>query len=209
MRQTLWIVSLTVIGTHLFFIGYFYHHLLPQPFKQIPPQKIAIQTIALQPRPQETIRPTTSEKKQEASTFKKTEKPSTTIQKQPPVPKESQAQQAKRKLASVSLPKAQIALDSVATISDDLAHNAKVGYRHQLASYLKLYLELPEVGDVDMELTLNRQGQVVQVTHVTSQSDTNRAYIQRMVPTLIFPPFDDSVGKELQQTFFIHFQNDR
>lgn len=82
------------------------------------------------------------------------------------------------------------------------------GYRDELASRLKLLLKLPEYGLVKLKLTLARSGKVSQVTLLSSESTSNRTYIQKTLPTLTFPAFGDNFAGETSHTFQITLSSD-
>jgi hypothetical protein len=84
----------------------------------------------------------------------------------------------------------------------------EVGYRDELASRLKLQLRLPEYGEVKVKLTLARVGRFVKVFIVSSESKTNRQYIEKTIPTLTFPPFGQHFDNKDEYTFSITLSND-
>jgi colicin import membrane protein len=87
-------------------------------------------------------------------------------------------------------------------------NSEEIGYRDELAGRLKLFLKLPEFGEVKIKLTLERSGKVSKVLIVSFQSDTNKKYIERTVPTLNFPPFSNNFGNLANYTFLISLNND-
>ncbi len=78
---------------------------------------------------------------------------------------------------------------------------AAAAYQEEIAAYLKHLLELPELGEVKMRLTVKRDGKVSQVAIISSTSDKNTHYVETKVPTLSFPPFGDRLKNEAQHTF--------
>lgn len=81
-------------------------------------------------------------------------------------------------------------------------------YRDELAGRLKLLLKLPEYGDVKVNLTLNRSGGVDKVVVVNTESSANRKYIEKILPTLSFPPFGANFDSLTQYTFVITLSNE-
>lgn len=86
--------------------------------------------------------------------------------------------------------------------------NAKeIDYRDGIAYRLKLALKLPEYGAVQIKLTLERSGQMIQVQFTHSESSKNKQYLEKMLPTLVFPPFENNFADLAQYTFLITLNN--
>jgi len=88
------------------------------------------------------------------------------------------------------------------SISDSLISFER-NYQDELISYLEQLLTLPEDGEVKMQLTLSREGQVhaLRITQATSQK--NRTYLETTVPTLQLPSFGSCFKQEKTHTFTI------
>ncbi len=76
-----------------------------------------------------------------------------------------------------------------------------------LAHFLKTALELPEHGEVKLELTINKGGQVLRVHVLQAASEKNRRYLERKLPLLNFPPFNEELKNENIHTFTLTFCN--
>lgn len=81
-------------------------------------------------------------------------------------------------------------------------------YRDELSAQLKLFLRLPELGKVEVRLTLLRSGQVSKVLIVSSESEMNAAYVKSALPNLVFSPFGSNFAKAGQYTFHITLTNE-
>lgn len=81
-------------------------------------------------------------------------------------------------------------------------------YRDELASRLKLMLKLPELGDVQLKLTLDRTGTAVKVTITKSTSNANRSYVEKTLPSLKFPPLGNYFENSSEYTFIIQLSNE-
>lgn len=81
-------------------------------------------------------------------------------------------------------------------------------YRSELASRLKLLLKLPEYGDVNIKLTIDRSGRVANVVVVSAESGANRKYIEKTLPALTFPSFGSNFSNAAQFTFSITLSNE-
>lgn len=100
---------------------------------------------------------------------------------------------------------------TLATVAADEASSLSMGevsYRDELAGRLKLLLKLPEYGSVKLKLTLQRSGKVSKVAIVSAGSAQNRAYVEKLMPTLQFPPFGTQFGQDPEYTFTITLNND-
>jgi hypothetical protein len=81
-------------------------------------------------------------------------------------------------------------------------------YREELISRLKLLLRLPEFGAVKLELTISRQGVVQNIAIVSTESQINRAYVEKTLPEMKFPGFGDHFGTASKTTFSITLENE-
>ncbi len=84
----------------------------------------------------------------------------------------------------------------------------KLSYEAELAIYLKHRMQLPDDGDVRMQLTLSDLGKVIQVAIVSSSSQKNRSHVEEKVPSIKFPPFDERLAGEKKHTFQITLKSD-
>lgn len=100
---------------------------------------------------------------------------------------------------------------STALIADaavETMSSGEIGYRDELASRLQLTLKMPEVGQVKLKLTLNRQGKFVKLSVLAAESQANRKYIEVTLPSLNFPPFGNQFGNVEEYTFSITLNSD-
>lgn len=81
-------------------------------------------------------------------------------------------------------------------------------YYDELASRLKLLLRLPEFGEVKIKLTLARSGKYVKVSIVRAESQSNRKYVEKTLPTLKYPAFGNNFSGKDQYTFVISLSNE-
>jgi colicin import membrane protein len=111
---------------------------------------------------------------------------------------------------SKALPTALAAL-SIDNLSVEAAPSMgieELAYRDELAIRLKLYLKLPEYGEVKLKLKLERSGKVMDVNIVNSSSEKNSAYIRKTLPGLALPPFGNQFKGESSYTFTITLSNE-
>ncbi len=80
-------------------------------------------------------------------------------------------------------------------------------YYDELIRRLKLYLKLPEYSEVKLELTLARSGKVTRVKCVKSKSQKNISYLEKTIPSLVFPPFGNNFPNEKEHLFRIRLVN--
>ncbi|MBU6149797.1 MAG: hypothetical protein KGQ54_06345 [Verrucomicrobia bacterium] len=56
-----------------------------------------------------------------------------------------------------------------------------------LIGYLQGYLQLPDIGEVQIQLTLRKDGKVEGVKVLKAESENNRKYLEKQLPKLSFP----------------------
>jgi colicin import membrane protein len=81
-------------------------------------------------------------------------------------------------------------------------------YTDEVATRLKMGLLLPDYGAVKIKLTLNCMGKVVKVETIQSESNKNKTYAEKMIPTLLFPSFGERFQGASQHTFSFNLQNE-
>jgi hypothetical protein len=80
-------------------------------------------------------------------------------------------------------------------------------YFISLAHALKEELELPELGEVKLELTVSHTGQVLKLRILQALSEKNRRYLELNLPRLRLPPFSEDLKNENAHTFTLTFCN--
>ena len=73
---------------------------------------------------------------------------------------------------------------------------------------LKLYLKLPEMGVVRIKLTVERDGRVSHVAILYTESEKNKAYVEKTIPTLTMPAFGDRFKNKNNHIFPITLSNE-
>lgn len=81
-------------------------------------------------------------------------------------------------------------------------------YRDELAKRLKLYLKLPEYGEVKVKLTIDRAGKVTFTKVLSFQSTKNASFIEQNLPKLKMPPFGDNFKGASDYDFTIVLSNE-
>jgi hypothetical protein len=81
-------------------------------------------------------------------------------------------------------------------------------YRDELASRLKLTLTLPDHGEIQLKLTLDRNGRPLKINVVKAASSTNKSYIEKTLTNMKFPSFGNHFGDLSEYTFIIHLSNE-
>lgn len=78
-------------------------------------------------------------------------------------------------------------------------------FASSLIGYLQAYLHLPEVGEVQIQISLSKEGKVKNLKVVKSESEKNRKYLEQELPQLSFPQvYLDSASSD---SFLITFCN--
>lgn len=116
---------------------------------------------------------------------------------------------ARESLSKVKSQKSSILKDLVKIESMNIDSSAdESSYYGLLTSKLRSSLQLPEMGQVKISLTLDQTGKVIKVQSLGSKSPLNVIYIESNVPSISFPPFGKSFGNEKEHTFIITFTNE-
>lgn len=82
-----------------------------------------------------------------------------------------------------------------------------LSYQESLVEHLKETLDLPEFGQVKIELTLTVKGEVLKLRVLTSESEKNRTYLEKNLQSMKFPPLEASTN-EGKRTFVLTFCNE-
>jgi colicin import membrane protein len=95
-------------------------------------------------------------------------------------------------------------LNSSNSISDD---SFELSYESTLQLYLKAHLILPEWGNVDIYLTVEKSGKVKSVKILKSDSKINKEYIEANLPKITLPPFGKHFAEKNEKSFNITLSN--
>ena len=85
----------------------------------------------------------------------------------------------------------------------------ETSYREGLILYLKDALHLPGYGTVKIRLTLQKDGNIQDVTSLSSNSEVNRLYLENTLQELTFPPFTEELANKKTHTFVLTFCSDQ
>lgn len=97
---------------------------------------------------------------------------------------------------------------AIATLKvDQMAEEVEDGYVSSLVDCLQSALDLPEVGEVKLELTLTSGGRFVRIKVVKSGSDRNRLFLESALKSIPFPPFSGQLKQHQEHTFVLSFHN--
>jgi outer membrane biosynthesis protein TonB len=80
-------------------------------------------------------------------------------------------------------------------------------YEGELVGKLQNALDLPEVGEVEIELTLRSDGHFSSMQIVRSESNLNGSYLVKQLKLVRFPPFTGELLGEETHTFSLTFCN--
>jgi hypothetical protein len=118
----------------------------------------------------------------------------------------SKAPMAKKTLPRHSLEKLQV---------DPTENHANLGsspipgdYQQILIEYLHQSLNLPDFGEVKIQITLKNDGTLVNLVVIKAESDKNRKYLEKNLPHLKFPPLEGQASNLKQQTYIVTFCNE-
>lgn len=89
--------------------------------------------------------------------------------------------------------------------SNELSADA---YQKMLIECLRQSLNLPDFGEVKIQLTLREDGSVANVIVLKAESQKNKRYLEENLPRLKFPNLQGSLSKKKQHTFSLVFCNE-
>lgn len=84
----------------------------------------------------------------------------------------------------------------------------ETGYKETLIQVLHASLNLPDYGEVKIQLKLRRNGTVETLKVLKTESQKNRKYLEAKLPLLKFPPFEGALADQNAQTFVLTFCNE-
>ncbi len=92
---------------------------------------------------------------------------------------------------------------------DQVEQTKETHYFVLLAQTLKVELELPEYGDVKLELTVLHTGRVLKLRVLAAASEKNQRYLELNIPKLSLPQFNEDLKNENEHTFTLTFCNEK
>lgn len=92
-------------------------------------------------------------------------------------------------------------IDTIAEMENDSEAGDNT-YQDALIRCLKESLDLPEIGQVKMEVTIDEHGTVMKLRILSSESDKNKHYLEKNLQLIKFPSF------KTKKTFTFTFCND-
>lgn len=215
-------IAIAVIALHLIVLGWaavtIERHIIQKNSRPLVVKTISLQPAEAKPMAvQAPAKPTPVKKEVKKTPPKPKSKPQPKAEtiKSPKIEKKENQPVANAKLQGL-LAKAQANMDKVQKNPEKLSAIAlavpqwtakESSYQEELSSMLKLLLRLPEFGQVQIELTLDRLGNVKKIKVVKSESDRNRAYIENAITALSFPPFGHHFSGSPEHTFHIKLDN--
>ena len=110
-------------------------------------------------------------------------------------------------LAAVKQKLASIPAVSTLTAAPAASADSPSGYEEGLVARLRILLKLPEMGDVRVALTLNRQGKVIKTEILSAANQANRKAVETHLPTIQFSPFGQAFSGEITHTFTLTLTN--
>ena len=93
-------------------------------------------------------------------------------------------------------------------IESEETSDVDLTFHEIIVSYLHEALNLPEHGEVKIELTLRQDGSVAKLIVLKSESEKNKSYLEKSLPSLKFPILDGMFSNKTQQTFILTFCNE-
>ncbi|MCP5504090.1 MAG: hypothetical protein H7A41_02940 [Chlamydiales bacterium] len=203
----------SVVAVHLFFFFFnFKNEKHPPP----PKKSIVVHTFVPRPSPKPKVTTRTetsssSKKVQKSQLSKKIEKPKpNSTSKKNEILKE--LNDSLKKIEPTTSPEQKNLLTfpkNIQSLQIDQTEEPETSdYFTLLAQTLKEELELPEYGDVKLELTVHNNGRVLKIRVIHTASLKNQKYLELNLPKVILPPFSEDFKNEREHTFTLTFCNE-
>lgn len=100
----------------------------------------------------------------------------------------------------------QIVIPEIALELDCLSEEEE--YISSIVRYLQTHLELPDMGEVKVDLTLRRDGSVEKVKVLSAESERNKKRLEEELPHMCFPPFSKGAQGMKTKGFILTFCNE-
>lgn len=94
------------------------------------------------------------------------------------------------------------------TASLDQTNSEEGSYIEMLVGHLHQALQLPEYGEVKIQLSLRQDGSVVKIAVLQAQSKKNKRYLEENLPHLRFPRLEGSLASQKEASFILTFVNE-
>lgn len=82
-----------------------------------------------------------------------------------------------------------------------------LNYGEKIVAYLQNALELPELGEVKVDLELDFSGRIVRVDVIEAKSKKNGEFLKKRLPELALPCFNEGRKSDATVVFTITFKN--
>ena len=82
-------------------------------------------------------------------------------------------------------------------------------YATSLANYLQMHLQLPDIGEVKIQLTLLENGTVEKIVVLSAKSERNKKRLEEDLPKLILPALPKKRAPSRAETFILTFCNEQ
>lgn len=99
-------------------------------------------------------------------------------------------------------------LEKIGALKSIIESSTDSNSKSQLCAQLRSFLKLPEYGQVEIKLSLDKTGKVVTLKVLETKSDRNRKYIEELLPRLTFSLHGTDFGKEHIKSFNITLTNE-
>jgi len=180
-------------------------------------EKLVVKTVALdsvsnakqQIKPTAATAPANCKKKPISKKNKKPPPPPS----HKPNPKQKRArEQAKKTIANLLNRKepcsSGVALKDLAQITPLSTHEPRhTNYYDSLSNQLKNTLVLPEMGTVQLALTIDRNGRLLKLKAESAESEYNKKFVLAALQRMQFPAFDNEFEGESAHTFLVTLEN--
>ncbi|KAG8155693.1 hypothetical protein JTE90_011514 [Oedothorax gibbosus] len=80
-------------------------------------------------------------------------------------------------------------------------------YTASLVKELTQILQLPEYGEVKVKITVSPAGKIIELLVLQAESKANKLYLEKCLPNIVLPKYNEKVTLNNEQTFTLTFCN--
>lgn len=92
--------------------------------------------------------------------------------------------------------------NTIKSPAQQISTDSSFSYVQRLIEELQNHLNLPEYGEVKVEMTITQEGMITDLYIVDAQSEKNAAYLKKTLPNVTFPWFNQYAKQEKVRVLF-------
>lgn len=98
-------------------------------------------------------------------------------------------------------------LSSKVAVAPAQEEPALLSYTASLVKELTQMLQLPEYGEVKIKIIVSPAGKIIELLVLQAESKANKLYLEKCLPNIVLPKYNEKVTLNNEQTFTLTFCN--